>query len=692
MLPSAAHDDLLLRAPTYSKLKELCRRGPPSSLLFPQFVLVLSTAFLDHTTDAFKRKRAIADDPSQDLEEKYNAQTQELEAKYNAKLQLAFPEDHSEQLAVASNRLSLKPKHRHRQHTPTFQLGKYTPSWSSLSDARCSFTSTSSKRFASVLFDASPSNLTGLLTFLHETSDYFPKEMDPCSPPSSVVAAVSGVLTALKVYRHLYLSDFDAAPLLPDLALLLAVQPSNADPTTRTLSCGSFFALLKRLQGRHQDVNPEEHEVMQQHPASFYLGRPAPEVHLSWCITFGQILKSKYPKTHAMLDAADALSPEALSPIFERFFVPLLPTDSCRKILAFFILEGGKALFRFGVGLVALFKRQIKAALIENYGDVAGVGRRGEKRRPSTATFHIWNTVRDLARDSEVYSFSRLLAVTYGPLGSMLRSFTGFIPREKLVNLLAANEQPGREAVEEFHKKNGDHMSDEDRGLARPLDLMMAEQDLAVAQAGLFSHTNWGGGHQSSRRGIVLNGEEADAAKKFHDDATRLGGREAIRHQFAKWVPPSLRTTKMKLLFSSDVHGRDVEILYRRCASSGPSILLIEVVETGEIVGMFASHAWARSMSMYGAGSCFIFSMHPEAHVYRWSKSHPAESFMFATGTLMGMGGNADGTAGLQIAADLVTGSSNKCGTFHNANSLVSTPRGEFNIGTIEVYGLTYGF
>jgi len=67
-----------------------------------------------------------------------------------------------------------------------------------------------------------------------------------------------------------------------------------------------------------------------------------------------------YPKTHARMLSLGALTAPELSPIFERFFLPLLPPPFVHRIFDIFLLEGSKAIFRFGLALVGCFKTRLK--------------------------------------------------------------------------------------------------------------------------------------------------------------------------------------------------------------------------------------------------------------------------------------------------------------------------------------------
>ncbi len=102
----------------------------------------------------------------------------------------------------------------------------------------------------------------------------------------------------------------------------------------------------------------------------------------------------------------------------------------------------------------------------------------------------------------------------------------------------------------------------------------------------------------------------------------RLALSKHIRKKLAEWLPFGLRhTSNLKLVFSTDVHGRSLQTLYHilETTSSNHTIMLLEIyptspstvkgLQTKTVVGMYASQRWHSSPKLYGDGRCFLFRL-----------------------------------------------------------------------------------
>ena len=104
-----------------------------------------------------------------------------------------------------------------------------------------------------------------------------------------------------------------------------------------------------------------------------------------------------------------------------------------------------------------------------------------------------------------------------------------------------------------------------------------------------------------------------------------LGQPTANRILLATWLPLSLRMTKLELLYSTNYHGRTLDMFYTRVGAFKHSILLAEVFMPGStaedektIVGFYASQAWRQSTEVYGDGECFLFRLSPNPKCWKW--------------------------------------------------------------------------
>ena len=93
-----------------------------------------------------------------------------------------------------------------------------------------------------------------------------------------------------------------------------------------------------------------------------------------------------------------------------------------------------------------------------------------------------------------------------------------------------------------------------------------------------------------------------------------------LRYNLAQWVPPKIQGRKMELLYSTDCDGRGLDVLFDSCSftSCGPTVTLVEVLETGSILGLYTSGPWRSVRKVYGDGTCFVCTFEPP-RVFKWA-------------------------------------------------------------------------
>jgi hypothetical protein len=191
------------------------------------------------------------------------------------------------------------------------------------------------------------------------------------------------------------------------------------------------------------------------------------------------------------------------------------------------------------------------------------------------------------------------------------------------------------------------------------------------------------------------------------------------RLQLAQWLPPALQSTKLDLVYSSNHHGRSLDMFYRCCSTSKHTLTVMEVLggknET-RVIGMYATQTWHNNPDGYGDGECFLFRLKPNPECFRYSigkKSHNIGSFddsidahaqheggvesnmsnsvedagqlMISSRTFISMGVGEGGASGLRINEDLTRGSTSKSIGSDN-DVLVGDGVEVFDIGLVEVY------
>jgi len=195
-----------------------------------------------------------------------------------------------------------------------------------------------------------------------------------------------------------------------------------------------------------------------------------------------------------------------------------------------------------------------------------------------------------------------------------------------------------------------------------------------------------------------------------------LAKQATTRLILTQYLPFAYKSTKIKLMYSSNVHGRCLKTFYKHCANAKYTITLMEVLQTGGTIGMFATETWHSSRKIYGDGECILFRLSPNPVCYSWTHqtlasdcshdgsstgsilSNDAESFinneeallsefMVSNDNFISMGSNSDGTCGLRLNEDLSKGTSAKARGFNN-EPLAGDEYPEFDVGLVETYQL----
>mmetsp|Transcript_4011 Transcript_4011/g.7709 ORF Transcript_4011/g.7709 Transcript_4011/m.7709 type:complete len:624 (+) Transcript_4011:140-2011(+) len=440
--------------------------------------------------------------------------------------------------------------------------------------------------------------------------DYMTKENgEMCDKGESGLKALTLVLYAAKEYLGI-----EYCPLLPDLsAIFLSVMPeSNAYACIREMShSNSFYFPLSKIE------------------------------HLSWCKTFGDLMRKMYPPTALAMARCGALTPEGLDPIFRRFFVTILKREHVLRIMDIYTIEGYKVIFRLGAIILCL----AHAYMIPYELGSADAFWRGVKR----------------VAHSDVFLFDILIKQSYGFNGKKYRSRRSF-PRRKFIQRIMS-----------YNEKWAENIATDNVMLLTHKPLGFVEGDIPIV----------------------------------------LARNAAERLSLAEFLPFSYKATKLELIYSSNVHGRSLEMFYKLCARAKHTITLIEVLNTGAIIGMFATDTWRNTTKVYGDGECVLFRLKPDPVCFPWvhditksmrllnvdadeSTSNmrnevALKQFMISRSNFISMGSNENGQSGLRLDDDLSKGSSARARGFNN-EPLAGPDLPEFDVGLVEVYHLLREF
>jgi len=208
--------------------------------------------------------------------------------------------------------------------------------------------------------------------------------------------------------------------------------------------------------------------------------------------------------------------------------------------------------------------------------------------------------------------------------------------------------------------------------------------------------------------------EENQSNLPIHDGKKPLGlveGRYPIvlakhspeRLRLAQWLPPSLQSTRLDLIYSSNHHGRSIEMFYRCCSSAIHSVTIMEVLGTDTVVGMYATQTWRNNPDGYGDGGCFLFRLKPNPECFKYkvgagnmnissfdeqentSCLDDAGQLMISSSAFISMGVGEGGASGLRLNEDLTRGSTSKSIGF-DSEELIAEGEEVFEVGLVEVY------
>lgn len=418
---------------------------------------------------------------------------------------------------------------------------------------------------------------------------------------------------------------------------------------------------------------------------AMYFFPVTPSEHVAWSRAFCDILTKLHKQTAKYLEDLGVLSDEHLKKyLFSDFFTEILPLRHVLRILDLYTLEGSKVIFRFGVVLLVLYKRHCSE----------------ENLNIQTAT-DWWETMHQWTHSPRL-DFDAVVRKAYGVHGSGPRKQIRFPKRGILYRIIRTEEERYLDEQEEEAAAAGEFVA---AGASRPLGLLPTSRPLKLD--------------------YMFCQQDLDEDRAVPVLACSVESRLRL----ADWVSVALRFTNLELLYSTNKHGRSLDLFYQRVKDVKHTILLAEVLtkksaETADqsslpvIVGMYASQAWRESSRVYGDGECFMFRLQPKPSCWKWKSNATAigstnsdfaaeetsfnnqtallEQFMLSTDSFISMGGNSDGSYGLRFNEDLTRGESSEAAGFHNepvhcvediGTTSGSADWNDFDVGLVEVYG-----
>ncbi|CAN0010368.1 unnamed protein product [Scytosiphon promiscuus] len=287
----------------------------------------------------------------------------------------------------------------------------------------------------------------------------------------------------------------------------------------------------------------------------------------AWAATFKNMVKDFFPETSKEMSNCGADEPEHLKQILLRMFVPILPLKYLVVVWDAWFCEGSKVIFRYGLALLKMYKKRLKGLKLKR-------GQGGQW----------WAKVREFVHEPS-FSFPELTQKAFS-----LRTKRGLRPVSWAM-------------LENYHEKN---------------------------EAEVKSKMDKVAGARMDQLGVAA--DRADDAQPFFWPPFQLSATfppPALladlpsRAKLVKWVPEILRHKRLRVVFTTEIHGFNLEFLYSHCRTVAPSLLVVEA-SNGVIFGGFCSDAWQyphvkqSQGGMYGNGQCFLFRLDPQPITYRW--------------------------------------------------------------------------
>jgi len=329
--------------------------------------------------------------------------------------------------------------------------------------------------------------------------------------------------------------------------------------------------------------------------------------YAAWINAFCDITEKLHPSTAKFYKFHGVWNVPGMAPLFRDFFTTILPRKYVLRILDIYTLEGSKVIYRFGVALLVLFKmdqqqqqqQQSSSSVLSSTRSANADGDDNSDDSPKGSNsasdsnnikdddFNVWEAMNIWTSD-ERFNFEFLVKKAYGVHGQ--RRPRRFPKRNILTRIIK---------MEEERLLNDPTLDASGVGPARPLGITDP-----------FIHPE-------------LDRDELGGYDKKPPDMV-LATPTSARILLASWLPLSLRMTKLQLLFSTNHHGRTLDMFYKRVATFKHTIVLAEVFvpggdsETKTIIGCYASQAWRVSTQVYGDGECFLFRLSPDPKAWKW--------------------------------------------------------------------------
>lgn len=280
-----------------------------------------------------------------------------------------------------------------------------------------------------------------------------------------------------------------------------------------------------------------------------------------WSRTFVNLVQLFIPRVYKHAQVCGALTPKDLRCLFQRIFVGVLPLRSLVKVWDAWLCEGSKVIYRYGLALLKVLCGKL------------------ELLRPGDDW---WAHIRDWTQDPS-FCFDEVKKVAFSLRRKLFTSLTWSM----LERLHSANAQkaasPSSSAMVSAKKNLGES------------EFRMTEEKTDESQPFFWPPFQ------------ISQVPEPTLLKSV-----------PFRALLVDWVPELERHKTLRAVYSTEIFGFGIEILFSHCRSTSPSLTVVESTD-GAIFGAFCSDPWQPSRTVYGNGQCFLFRLKPSATVFRWA-------------------------------------------------------------------------
>jgi hypothetical protein len=152
----------------------------------------------------------------------------------------------------------------------------------------------------------------------------------------------------------------------------------------------------------------------------------------------------------------------------------------------------------------------------------------------------------------------------------------------------------------------------------------LSEPSIIISAPGGSGNAGLGAGAAGSSSRPSSPGLAVQASAGGAGNTSSSSSSSAQQHQLvdglahlASALPARYQSRDWSLLYSTSRHGISLQTLYRRCAASSPSVLLVRDAG-GYVFGAFCAEAWRPAARFFGTGETFVFQLAPHKVMFPW--------------------------------------------------------------------------